>query len=69
MDGDLDDQNFISEPNSPRSKQLLHNSQFISRMLALRFSMQHWTQSDNVYHEAVKRKKQVHGYLQQSVKV
>lgn len=54
MNSDDDDanQNFISEPGSPRSKEMLHNPYFLTRMHALKRVYQMRDQFDNCYAEA-----------------
>jgi len=59
--GDSDDeyddgdryQNYISEPASPRSKEMLHNGFFVSRMAVLHKVYTMRDQYDNCYREAV----------------
>lgn len=46
-------QDFISEPASPRSKEMLFNSKFVGRMHYLHDVYKMRDQFDNVYHEAV----------------
>ena len=63
-------QNFISEPNSPRSKEMLHNENFISRMFMLHDVYKKRDQFDNVYHEAADfRRKPMRNVKLVSVKV
>lgn len=46
-------QNFISEPSSPRSKEMLHNGFFVSRMAQLQRVYKMRDMYDNCYAEAV----------------
>ena len=46
-------QNFISEPSSPRSKEMLHNGLFVSRMAQLQRVYKMRDMYDNCYAEAV----------------
>ena len=52
-DDDLDSgQNFISEPGSPRSKEMLHNPYFATSLHSLNRLYHMRDQFDNVYAEA-----------------
>jgi hypothetical protein len=48
-------QDFISEPGSPRSKEMLFNRKFVGRMHYLHDVYKMRDQFDNCYHEVVER--------------
>jgi hypothetical protein len=50
-----DFQDFISEPASPRSKEMLFNRKFLGRMHCLQDAYKMRDQFDNVYHQPVER--------------